>query len=367
MNRIIPILSVVLLVQVALSIALFSFGNKSQAFATDEKLIDLKFESVDRIRIEDGDKQSVTMNKQEKRWILPDLYDFPVSAEKLDRIMNKLLNTSKGWPVATTAGAAKRFKVSKEVFERRIDFDKGEKTLKTLFIGTSPGFKKVHARLSGQNDVYAIAFSAFEASSKAGDWADKNFLNLNQSEITRIQLPSVEIERQDDKLVVADPGDGKESGSDAVADLARKLANLTFRSVLGTEEKPEYSLNKPVFRFTLTLKEGDPITYAFGQQEGEKDFILKTSAHPYFFEMAQYTVDSIQETTLAKLIRDRKAAEAPPNDRKEQGNGESDEKGKETGAGNGERAQTPPESQAKHPAQSGEKEKAVSPTPAGGE
>jgi len=361
MNRIIPILSIVLLVQVVLSIALFSFGNKNRAFATDEKFINLALESVDRIRIEDGDKQSVTMVKKENRWLLPDLYDFPVSAEKLDRVMNKLLNTGKGWPVATTAGAAKRFKVSKELFERRIDFDKGERTLKTLFIGTSPGFKKVHARLSGQNDVYAIDFSAFEASSKAGDWSDKNFLNLNQSDITRIQLPSVEIGRQDGTLAVADPGDGKESDSDAVANLARKLANLTFRSVLGTEEKPEYNLSKPVLRFTLTLKEGDAITYAFGQQKGEKDFILKTSAHPYFFKVAQYTVDGIKQTTKAKLVRD-KTPKASPSDQEEQINGKSDEA---AGANNEEPAQASPINQAKQPAQ-GNTKKADPSTPAGG-
>lgn len=363
MNRIIPILSVVLLVQLALSIALFALGNRNQAFATDEKLIDLDFESVDRIRIEDGDKQSVAMSKRENRWILPNLYDFPASAAKVDRVMNKLLSAAKGWPVATTAGAAKRFKVSEEAFDRRIDFNKGKETLKTVFLGTSPGFKKVHARVSGQNDVYAIDFSAFEASSKAGDWTDKNFLNLNHGDITRIQLPSVEIERQDGTLIVADPGDGKESDSDAVANLARKLANLTFRSVLGTEETPEYNLRNPVFRFSLTLKEGDSITYAFGQQKGEKDFILKTSAHPYFFKVAQYTVDGIKETTLAKLVRDKKAAEAAPSDREEQGNGESDEKGKEIGISNEEPAQPP----AKQPVRKGNTEKAVSPTPAGGD
>jgi len=363
MNRIIPILSIVLLVQLVLAIALFAFGNRSSAFATDEKLVDLTLENADRIRIEDGDKQSVTVVKRESRWILPDLYDFPVSAEKLERVMNKLLNADKGWPVATTEGAAKRFKVSEEAFERRIDFDKGEKTLQTLFLGTSPGFKKVHARISGQNDIYAIDFSAFEASSKAGDWTDKNFLNLKQGDITRIQLPSVEIERRDGTLVVAAPGDGKESDNDAVANLARKLANLTFQSVLGKEEKPEYNLNKPVFQLTLTLKEGEPVTYRFGQQKGEKDFILKTSAHTYFFELAPYTVDGIKETTLAKLVRDKKP-ETAPSDQEEQSNGKSDEA---AGANNGEPAQTPPESEAKQPAPNGEKEKVASPTPAGGD
>ena len=74
MNRTVAILGVVLLVQVILSIALFSLGNGSQAFATDEKLIVLALDQVDRIRIEDGDKQAVSITKKGDRWILPDLY-----------------------------------------------------------------------------------------------------------------------------------------------------------------------------------------------------------------------------------------------------------------------------------------------------
>ena len=144
MKRWITILSVVCVLQLALAGALSMNGDEFGAFESGEKLLALAGKGWDTIRLEDGEGKSLVLKKKGETWVMPSLADFPADGDGVSGLTEKLEGLERGWPVATTSGAASRFKVDEGEFERKLTFLEGDKTVAALFVGTSPGLRKVH-------------------------------------------------------------------------------------------------------------------------------------------------------------------------------------------------------------------------------
>lgn len=306
MNRKIFILFVIFLIQIGLAFSLYSNKKAIGAFTSNEKLIDLEPDSVDKITIEENEKPALVLKKEKGTWVLPDYYGFPLSTVKLDRFTDKLFGIKKSWPVATTRDAAKRFKVETDNFEKKITFSKEGKIVKTLFVGSSPGFRKVHARFPGLDDIYAINFSAYEAPVKHVDWVDKDFLHFKQKEIDSISMSLFTIAREDGKFVVSELDENEEIDENEMNDLISKLAELSFEEVLGKKDESEYGQSAPVLIYTLKMKSGQSVSYTFSKQKEEEYFVLKVSSHDYYFKVSKFSMEKIQKFTREKLVQVKK-------------------------------------------------------------
>ncbi len=63
-----------------------------------------------------------------------------------------------------------------------------DKVVGDLYLGTSPGFKKVHARRADSDDIYAITFANYEATARTDDWLDKALLKPT-GDVTAVTRP----------------------------------------------------------------------------------------------------------------------------------------------------------------------------------
>ena len=310
MKKSIVILSALLSLQLALTVGLNLGRDQYRAFEPQENLLIVDSGEVDAIRIDAGDGQHVVLEKQEGQWRLPGLSGFPADQASVARLLERLAGLEKGWPVVTTAGAAKRFKVSDPGFERKLTLSKGEKTLATLFVGTSPGFRKVHVRVPGEDEIYAVEFSAFEANTKSEDWIDKGVLAHRADDIRRVDLPGLTLNREDGRMLVADLDEGEETAEDEARRLVERIAGLRIRAVLGSEEKPEYDQAQPELRYSIALASGGEQEYLFFKPEQADHYVLKASHRDEYFKVDPWAVDPLKETTRAKLIRDKTAGTA---------------------------------------------------------
>ncbi len=153
MNRTVPVLTTLVVLQLALAVALAFSGQDYGAFQSGQKLMALDAESVDRIIIQGEKGKPVELLKDGDKWIMPDLDRFPVAAQPAEALVTKVAGLTKGWPVATSSSAADRFKVGAEKFERKLTFFEDNREIGTLFIGSSPSFRNVNARVSGEDEI----------------------------------------------------------------------------------------------------------------------------------------------------------------------------------------------------------------------
>ena len=307
------ILSGLLAAQLVLAAVVKLTGENYGAFQAEEKLLSFKKQAVDGLRIEDG-TDSVVLKKQEGKWLLPESGDFPASQRDVERLLDKLAALEKGWPVAKTRGAARRFTVDEAQFERKLVLLANDDTQATLYVGSSPGFRKVYVRPGDGNEVFAVAFNTWEADAKADDWIDKDVLTFDESDVERVEMPGLTLQREDGKLQVADLGPKEQTNTEESRSLLGKLTGLRIQSLLGTEAKPEYRQDEPIFEFKVTRNDGEVLSYRFSEPADATYYVLKRSDLDHYFKVAEYTVNPVKKTTREQLVqlRTEEASNEPP-------------------------------------------------------
>jgi hypothetical protein len=302
MKKWISILSVLLIVQLAVAVAVNISVEDYGAFEAKEKLLAWGDKQVDGLYIQDGEN-SVLISRRDGEWVLPESGDFPAQEQAVKELLDKLAALEKGWPVATTSGAARRFRVHHDEFERKLTLKSGDEELASLYLGTSPGFRKVHVRPAGEDAVYAVGLNTWEANAAADDWIDDQVVVLDEKELTRVEMSDFSLQREGEALELTDLGEGEETDEEEAAKLVRALTGLRIQSVLGTEPRAEFKQNAPGIEVKVSRQKGDNLTYRFAKPEEGSHYVLKRSDLDHFFKVSEFSVKPIEEAAREKLVR----------------------------------------------------------------
>ncbi|MBU6484133.1 MAG: DUF4340 domain-containing protein [Betaproteobacteria bacterium] len=319
MKKTISLLGALLVAQLLLAFGLSFTGPRLSARSADKPLFSLAGGDVDRITIEGPDQAKVVLAKVGGAWQLPDEGNFPADKARADALVKTLEGLKEGMPVATTSQALARFKVGDDRFERRITLAGAGKTLATLYFGTSPSMREIHARRSGQRDVYSVAFATYQAPAKAESWEDKAILQIPKKDIEAIDVAGLHIARVSVTPEAAQPeweatglAKGEALDTKAADKLAGLLADLRIDAVLGKNAKPDYGLDRPVLALSLVKAGGQTIDYALGKEKDGKTYTLKASTRDEYFRLPDYTASPLLDAAKRdKLLAAPEASHAP--------------------------------------------------------
>jgi hypothetical protein len=207
-NSKLGLLAAILVAQLVI-VALFWLGA-GIGDETAEPFVAIDGAEIAGIVISDGDAD-VTITKGDDGWLVGDVV---ADGTKVTNIIDKVAGLEAAWPVATSVASAERFEVTEDNFQRRIELKDGDDdTLAEFFLGTSPGYQRVHARVSGSDDVYSVALSNYELGVTTDSWMDKGLI------ATASAPTSVRVVVKGD---AAEPGDvsGDESVEESADDSA---------------------------------------------------------------------------------------------------------------------------------------------------
>jgi len=220
-------------------------------------------------------------------------------------LLDKLAALEKGWPVAKTRGAARRFTVDEEQFERKLTLFADDDAQATLYVGSSPGFRKVYVRPGNENDIFAVDFNTWEAEAKDDDWIDKGVLTLDESIVERLEMPGIILQRQDGRLQVINLEENEQTNVEESSALLGKLTGLRVQSLLGTDAEPEYRQDEPDLEVRITTEGGGVLDYRFSKPQDAAYYVLKRSDLDFFFAVAEHTVNPVREATRENLVQAR--------------------------------------------------------------
>lgn len=318
-------LGALLAAQILMAVGLNLPALRSTAQSGTAPLVAIEKNLVNRIVIEGPDHTKVVLVKEEETWTLPELGKFPADTNRVNTLLDKVIRSKTGAPIATTAGAKARFKVSDEAFERRLALAQNDQTLATLYLGSSPGPRRSYARADGEDAVFALELAPYELPMELADWEDKTILQLPKNDITAIEVAGLRLEpsaragspssgNQTDnppQTAVSSPvwevkgpeGDRRlELKPDAVDKLVRLLADLTFDKVVGRDANRDYGLEKPSLTITLTKKTGDTMTYLLGKNPKKEEYTLTVSNRPEYFRLPSYQATALLEAADRKQL-----------------------------------------------------------------
>lgn len=300
----ISILAILLVIQIGLAGWLFSRGTGFGSVQPDEPLVSFDPVMVDRVMIQDNAGAQVELVKRDGQWRLPAYFEFPAAATKVEALLKDLLALRTRLPVSTSPEAFTRFKVADDQFERRVTLLKGDTELARLYLGDSPGFKRLFARGDQAKAVYEVAYSAFQAGAKAGDWTDKALLSLPPDQILGFSLNGLELnkEKAGDQDLWMIKGETAAVDQTKAAELAGAVANLSFLEVLGTEAKPDYGLDNPVVRLAIQVKDAPTREFLIGKAATGEDYVLKAGDQPWYLKLGDWAVKGLREAGRETLV-----------------------------------------------------------------
>jgi hypothetical protein len=176
-KRWVTALFLVLLIQCGILAAVFWPQQPPQESAT-QAFAAFPVNAIDEVRISDGFDNEAVLIRSGKQWLLPDMENLPADAARVDALLHDLTTQSGIWPIAQSSAARQRFQVADYYYQKRLTLLSSGQELGTLYLGTSPGFRKVHARNAQQDEIYSIAFDAVEIPAVNDGWLDTRLLQV---------------------------------------------------------------------------------------------------------------------------------------------------------------------------------------------
>lgn len=287
MNRHVKALSLVLALQLVVLGGVLLWHQRATSVAAGT-LLSVDRGKIDGIVIVDDKGAKLTLRKASSGWTLPDSQGLPADNAKVGELLDKMIAASAPWPVATSAESAKRFEVTPEKFQREIKLLAGDQVVGDLYLGTSPGFKKVHARRADSDDVYAIAFANYEATARTDDWLDKALLKPT-GDVTALTRPDHwRLQRDGDVWTLDGSSQAEKIKQDIATDLVNKIANLR---VMGVAEAPADGA-EPVLLLTASTGSGE-FDYRFYQPQPKGDFVVTRNGQDGAFKYAAYVAEPL--------------------------------------------------------------------------
>jgi hypothetical protein len=304
MNRHIKALGLLLAAQLVILIGVLMWQQRSVA-TNGGHLLTIDRVKVDGILITDDSGTKLKLSRGPSGWVLPDAQGLAADNDKVTQLLDKLFEANAPWPVATSAESAKRFEVTPDKFQRHIQLLIGGQVSGDIYLGTSPGFRKVNARLADSDNVYAITFANYQATTKVDDWLDKSLLKPS-GDITELTRPDHwSLSKNGDGWQLAGLAAGEVTKQDAAKDLINKVANLR---VMGIADAPAQDA-KPEFELIARTGSGD-FDYRFYRPQPKSDFVVTRNGQPGDFKLAAYVGEPL-EIERDALVGSAEAAPRP--------------------------------------------------------
>jgi len=302
-------LAAVLGFQLVLAIVLWSFGMDHTAFRAKDPLLAFDAAKVDRIEIGESEANSIALVKEDGNWTIPSFAGFPADGAKVSGLLTKIAGLKKGWPVASSAEAAKRFKVSDDAYERKIVLKSGGNAIGEILLGTSPAFKQISARAGDDSHVYSVAFAAFEAGARGEDWMDRSLLNIPQDQIASIVIGDVALERKEGKFVLSGLAEGQKPNETAIYRLVGALSYPAFDAVVGKGAEALAKVNEPNIEVTIKRTSGAPILLKYKKEAAGGAYLFSSSANGFLFRASEAAIEPIAKAKRDALVEAPKKAE----------------------------------------------------------
>ncbi len=307
MKRTIIIAATLLVLQIGLVVALqFGGHTGSDISKPDAPLLGFAVDAVTALEITGPDNDRMVLQKSGGGWLLPDSFAAPASPEQVAALFTRLSGLKQGFAVATSSAAAKRFKVADDLFQRHVVLKAGAGVVGDLYVGTSPGFRQIHARKAGSEAVVVVELSTFELETGADKWLDKNMVQIKEEDIDTIAFSDFVLQPKDNAWQLADLPEGQVTDAKAAGDLVAKASGLTVQAVLKPQDVEPLFTTTPTLRYTITRKGGGAVEFRLVKGEGDS-YVLKQSERDLYCK-----VHSLQVESLLIASRDSLIAKAAP-------------------------------------------------------
>lgn len=285
MNTLVNRLLLALMIQAVIVVAVFWPRYAAESGQAVTALTQLSAGSIKLIRIDNGEENAATLKRNGDRWVLPELANMQADTDMVNRLLDIATEAAARWPVANTGSARQRFEVAQSLFQRRVSFIAEDGAQATILLGTSPGFRQIHARNAQHNEIYPIMFNAFEAPSSNAAWLAPDALQVRAP--LNIVSDSYSLSFDGSKWHSGGGGIPDERELRAVLDTLR---NMQIKGIASTAQVAALAVAEADLDFSVQSLAGEVQLEFFKLDDA---YFVRSSKHPYFFGSTAYDFDRL--------------------------------------------------------------------------
>lgn len=285
MKQSVAALLLILIIQSFITASLLWPDKESANLRTDQTLWAFSASTVDEIRIGDEFDNEVWLIKSGKQWLLPDLENLPADSVKVRALIQSVSGEQETGAIAHSPAARQRFQVADYYYRRRLTLFSTAQTLSTIYLGTSPGFRKVHARNARQDAIYSITLSTFEAAATSAAWLDPKLLQVRAP--IKIETAFYTLSFQSGRWV---SGTGGEPDKAELQRLISALKTLQIDGVAGEDMQRELATKEADMMITVQGLTG---TVTLELITVNNRHFAYSSEYPLFFRLVAYDFDRL--------------------------------------------------------------------------
>lgn len=312
-GRMITILSVLLAAQLLLAGALRMGERSYQPVEPAGSILTCDFKTVTRVVLEDKTgttKSKITFLKNGNSWILPEYYDFRASAHNINKLFDTLKSLKKGAPVTTTSSSAEHLRVSPANFERAVHvYDDNEKET-SLYLGSAPSLRTIYARSADSSNIYTVDIADYELSTRPADWIDREAVALDPADMTGIDVGDIKARKVEGRWTLETQDRNVVLRGSVAQHLVDTIAGVNVESVLGTAHSTIFTTGAPVLACSVTLKNGDVLTYSYSKPAEGSFHVLKISGKNWCMAVDNRLVNRLKQLSTESLLAQEAAAAA---------------------------------------------------------
>ncbi len=292
MSRPLTYLLLVLVIQCAL-VATVYWPHTAPGYGPQESMLPVERERVDEIYVGDEFDNETVLRKVGGRWSLPELENLPADTAKVEKLLDAIMSGNDSWPAASSIAARQRFRVATYHYRRRIKFLGNLDVLGTLYLGASPGFRKVYARNEAQDAIYSILFNAHDAPGNSDAWLDRKLLQTRTP--VRIDADDYSLQLEGAGWL---SGTGQAPEARELEALLLALRSLQIDGVASEDEQRDLAESEAERIFRIESLAGEVTLELFSQGD---QYFIHSSEYPLFFTLGAYDYDRLASID-ARLI-----------------------------------------------------------------
>ncbi len=316
MNKTNQILAIVLVLQLALTAFIYWPQSATQG-GGGPLLADFSAADVTELTIRDGQDKLVVLANEGDNWILPKAGDFPVQADKISPLLEKIKGIKTNRLVAKTEASHKRLEVAGDDFNRLLEITLLDGSNYKLYLGSSAGAGATHVRVDDQAEVYLTAdINSYDANAQASAWIDTLYYTLPQTATVAMTLENqngvFDFVKEGDKWTMKDLSDDETLKENVVTGLVNQAVSLRMTTPIGKEEQPSFGLDDPLAVITLKTQGGEEYTLRIGAKDeaANNSYAAKYSESPYYVRVAEYTGNNFVQKTRDDFLEPPPTPEA---------------------------------------------------------
>jgi hypothetical protein len=284
-KRSVRVLLLTLLVQCGIIAAVFWSQQVPVSTTTEPALAPFSVDAIDELRIGDEFDNETVLARSGKRWLLPDLENLPADPARVDALLQGITGQTGNWPIARSPAARQRFQVADYLYQKSLTLLSAGKALGTIYLGTSPGFRKVHARNQQQDAIYSITLDALEPSALSADWLEPRLLQIRTPLRIDADLYSLYFENG-----VWRSGSGGTPDERELKALITALKTLQVEGVADEDVQRELSAVEADLVLKIQGLTGE-VTLELVKLKDEH--FIHSSEYPLFFKLSAYDFDRL--------------------------------------------------------------------------